>query len=176
MVLRKPKVQMEEITTTTKSKSKGQIYFERELGELTKLSPAPITFEDKDNIMKFKVTVTPAKDSYWFGGKYEFEIEIPEDYNTAAPKVHCLTKIYHPNIDLSGNVCLNILKEDWKPVLEVVDVVNGLIFLFLEPNPNDPLNHEAATVMRDNLDQFVANVKKSLKGNSVGGETYPKFL
>jgi ubiquitin-protein ligase len=27
-----------------------------------------------------------------------------------------LEQIYHPNLDLEGNVCLNILREDWKPV------------------------------------------------------------
>lgn len=49
-------------------------------------------------------------------------------------------KIYHPNIDLEGNVCLNILREDWKPVLSLQSIVVGLQFLFLEPNPDDPLN------------------------------------
>jgi ubiquitin-conjugating enzyme E2 M len=49
-------------------------------------------------------------------------------------------KIYHPNIDLEGNVCLNILREDWKPVLNLQSIVVGLQFLFLEPNPDDPLN------------------------------------
>lgn len=37
-------------------------------------------------------------------------------------QVLCETKIYHPNINLQGNVCLNILREDWKPVSCVVDV------------------------------------------------------
>jgi ubiquitin-conjugating enzyme E2 M len=41
-------------------------------------------------------------------------------------------------------VCLNILREDWKPVLDINAVVYGLIYLFYEPNPDDPLNHEAA--------------------------------
>jgi ubiquitin-conjugating enzyme E2 M len=35
------------------------------------------------------------------------------------PKVLCHTTIYHPNINLEGNVCLNILREDWKPVLDI---------------------------------------------------------
>ena len=40
-------------------------------------------------------------------------------------------QVYHPNIDLEGNVCLNILREDWKPVLSISAVIYGLQFLFL---------------------------------------------
>lgn len=51
-----------------------------------------------------------------------------------------LRQIYHPNIDLEGNVCLNILREDWKPVLNINSIIVGLQYLFLEPNADDPLN------------------------------------
>ena len=51
--------------------------------------------------------------------------------------------MYHPNIDLQGKVCLNILREDWKPTLSMSAVVLGLQFLFSEPNPGDPLNKGA---------------------------------
>jgi hypothetical protein len=37
-------------------------------------------------------------------------------------------------------VCLNILREDWKPVLNLNAVMVGLQYLFLEPNADDPLN------------------------------------
>lgn len=40
-------------------------------------------------------------------------------------------QVYHPNIDLEGNVCLNILREDWKPVLSTNSIIYGLQFLFL---------------------------------------------
>ena len=40
-------------------------------------------------------------------------------------------QVYHPNIDLEGHICLNILREDWKPVLSISSVVYGLQFLFL---------------------------------------------
>ena len=56
-------------------------------------------------------------------------------------QVMCLTKIYHPNIDLEGHVCLNILRDDWKPVLDINAVIYGIVYLFYESNPNDPLNH-----------------------------------
>ena len=60
-------------------------------------------------------------------------------------------QVYHPNIDLEGNVCLNILREDWKPVLTINAIVYGLQYLFLEPNPDDPLNKEAANELQVSL-------------------------
>ena len=42
-----------------------------------------------------------------------------------------MPQVYHPNIDLEGNVCLNILREDWKPVLSTNSIIYGLQFLFL---------------------------------------------
>lgn len=38
-------------------------------------------------------------------------------------------QVYHPNIDLDGNVCLNILREDWKPVLSINSIIYGLQYL-----------------------------------------------
>ena len=51
-------------------------------------------------------------------------------------QVKCETKVYHPNIDLEGNVCLNILREDWKPVLTINSIVYGLQYLFLVSRSN----------------------------------------
>lgn len=73
-------------------------------------------------------------------GNFRFTFNINNNYPHDPPKVKCTQKIYHPNIDLEGNVCLNILREDWKPVLNLNSVMVGLQFLFIEPNPADPLN------------------------------------
>lgn len=40
-------------------------------------------------------------------------------------------QVFHPNIDVDGNICLNILREDWKPVLSISSIIYGLQFLFL---------------------------------------------
>ena len=114
-------------------------------------------------------------ESIWKGGKYKFQISIPKEYPIKPPKTKLETPIYHPNIDLEGNVCLNILKDDWKPVGDLNLVVNGLLFLFLEPNPEDPLNHEAAAEFRDQEYRFKQNVAKTLRGEYFQGRHYPKF-
>lgn len=73
-------------------------------------------------------------------------------------------------------MCLNILRADWKPVLGINAVILGLIFLFIEPNPNDPLNKEAAELMRTNEAAFKEKVRKSLKGGVIDGFNFPKQI
>jgi ubiquitin-protein ligase len=60
------------------------------------------------------------------GGSFKFTFAINNNFPHEPPKVKCTQKIYHPNIDLDGNVCLNILREDWKPVLNLNAVIVGL--------------------------------------------------
>ena len=84
-----------------------------------------------------------------------------------------LSQVYHPNIDLEGNVCLNILREDWKPVLSVSSIIFGLQYLFLDPNPDDPLNKEAAEALRENPRAFEATVRRSLAGGHIGSTYFP---
>ena len=125
--------------------------------------------------MDFDVEYKPDSDSYWYGGKYLFSFHFSEDFLNVPPKVMCKTKIYHPNIDYDGNVCLNMLKEDWKPVLTGLDCIPGVYQLFVEPNPNDPLNHDVAKLMRDNIDQFKENVKRTLRGGYQFGQQFQRF-
>ena len=73
-------------------------------------------------------------------------------------------------------MCLNILRADWKPVLGINAVVLGLIFLFIEPNPTDPLNHEAAELMRNNKSDFANKVKRTLRGGRYDGKDFPKMI
>ena len=96
--------------------------------------------EGEENLQKFTVFMKPNEDSYWNGGIYPFTFEVPDTYPYEPPIVTCLTKIWHPNINLDGNVCLNILRKDWKPVLSINHIIFGLETLFLSPNPTDPLN------------------------------------
>ena len=84
--------------------------------------------------------------------------------------------MYHPNIDLDGNVCLNILREDWKPVLTINSIVYGLQYLFLEPNPEDPLNKEAARELQSNRRSFEYNVQKTMKGGHLNGVFFERCL
>ncbi|KAI0134627.1 ubiquitin-conjugating enzyme [Xylariales sp. AK1849] len=153
----------------------AQLRVQKDLNELSLGSTMKTEFPDPDDILNFLLTITPDEGQY-YGGKFTFTFNMNQNYPHEPPKVRCQQKIYHPNIDLEGKVCLNILREDWKPVLNLNAVIVGLQFLFLEPNASDPLNKEAAEDLRQSRDSFKRNVKTSMSGGSVRGTSYDRVL
>lgn len=126
-----------------------------------------------DKIMNFEIILKPDEGLYK-GGAFLFSFAVASAYPHEPPKVKCLTKVYHPNIDKQGNICLNILREDWKPVLTINSIIIGLNFLFIAPNADDPLNKEAASAMISNPSQFERNVALSIsRGCTIGNDFFP---
>jgi len=155
--------------------SAAQIRVQKDLTELDLPSTMKTNFPDPADLLNFTLTITPDEGMYR-GGAFQFSFVINTNYPHEPPKVKCTQKIYHPNVDLEGNVCLNILREDWKPVLNLNSVMVGLQYLFLEPNADDPLNKEAAEDLRRDRSVFSDNVKSSLRGGRIKGEVYDDVL
>ncbi|KAG2372024.1 Ubiquitin-conjugating enzyme E2 36 [Vigna angularis] len=84
------------------------------------------------------------------GGVFKLELFLPEEYPMAAPKVRFLTKIYHPNIDKLGRICLDILKDKWSPALQIRTVLLSIQALLSAPNPDDPLSENIAKHWKSN--------------------------
>ncbi|KRW99891.1 Ubiquitin-conjugating enzyme/RWD-like protein [Pseudocohnilembus persalinus] len=162
---------------TKKSKPSWKIRLEKDLVDIESDPYVNISFpKGQDNIEQIAFTVIPSDKSIWKGAKYDFVLEIPSEFPHKAPKATCGTTIWHPNIDLEGNVCLNILRADWAPVLTILNVIHGIMFLFDEPNPNDPLNQEAAEMFRDDRKQFEEFVKRTLRGGHIKGKQFQRFV
>lgn len=132
-------------------------------------------FPDPDDLLSFKLIICP-DEGFYRTGRFVFTFKVGPNYPHEPPKVKCETQVYHPNIDQQGNVCLNILREDWKPVLTINSIVYGLQYLFLEPNPEDPLNKEAAEVLTNNRRLFEQNVQKAMRGGQIGGTYFERCL
>ncbi|KAJ7958063.1 Ubiquitin-conjugating enzyme family protein [Quillaja saponaria] len=156
--------------------SAGELRLHKDIGDLNLPKTCSISFPNgKDDLMNFEVTVRP-DEGYYKGGKFAFSFQVSPVYPHEAPKVKCKTTVYHPNIDLEGNVCLNILREDWKPVLNINTIIYGLFHLFTQPNYEDPLNSEAAAVLRDDPKMFESNVRMAMSGGYIEDTYFPRCL
>lgn len=78
------------------------------------------------------------------GGVFQLELFLPDDYPMCAPKIRFLTRIYHPNIDRLGRICLDVLKNNWSPALQIRTILLSIQALLGAPNPEDPLNEAVA--------------------------------
>ena len=162
------------------------IRLQGEWGDFEEFPGIKVEFPDPKNIASFNIIVSP-NEGLWNGAKYTFKCDIPVDYPHKAPTVECLTTpIYHPNINFEGAVCLNILREGWKPTFGVVTVLFGLMHLFSAPNPYDPLPNrgnlpkemEAAALMLKDEKAFNNLVARTLRGGYINElqKNFPKLL
>lgn len=127
-------------------------FLTQEVSEIQSCMPktCKVEFQDVDDLRRFTLIIRP-EEGYWKGGKFVFEIRIPPEYNIKPPEAHCMTKIWHPNINEDGKICLSILREHsldgcgWLPTRTLKDVVWGLNSLFTDlVDFDDPLNVAAA--------------------------------
>uniref|UniRef100_A0A3B4CYF6 E2 NEDD8-conjugating enzyme n=1 Tax=Pygocentrus nattereri TaxID=42514 RepID=A0A3B4CYF6_PYGNA len=125
----------------------------KEVAELEANLPntCKVTFHDVNKLHHFQLAITP-DEGYYQGGKFQFEIEVPEAYNMVPPKVKCLTRIWHPNIAETGEICLSLLREHsidgtgWAPTrtLKVRPFRSSKTLELDLLNFDDPLNIDAA--------------------------------
>lgn len=91
------------------------------------------------------------KDTVYDGQRYRLLLEFPNSYPYSPPSVHFLTKCFHPNIDLQGALCLDILKEKWSALYDVRTILLSIQSLLGEPNNESPLNSQAASMWADQV-------------------------
>ena len=114
-----------------------------------------------DDIFHWQATIIGPEDTPYSGGIFELRIDFPQDYPFKPPNIIFITRIYHCNINVSGNICLDILKDQWSPALTICKVLLSICSLMNDQNPDDPLRPEAADMYVTNYELFVETAKRS---------------
>lgn len=115
--------------------------------------------QSKENLRHFYLKIKGPKDTPYETGVFKLELFLTKDYPMKPPKVRFLTKIYHPNVDKLGRICLDILKDKWSPALQIRTVCLSLQVLLQAPEPDDPLDNTVADLWKSNLKQAHANAR-----------------
>ena len=115
------------------------------------LEPVPgiSAFPDDENVLRWKACIDGTADGYYAKMSFRLQLEFSTAYPIEAPSVRFITPIYHPNVDMSGRICLDILKEKWSATYTVATLLLSIRALLDMPNNESPLNAQAAQLWDD---------------------------
>ncbi|CAB4431304.1 unnamed protein product [Rhizophagus irregularis] len=97
-----------------------------------------------DDLFYWQATIMGPFDSPYSGGVFYLSIRFPTDYPFKPPQVKFTTRVYHPNINSSGTICLDILRDQWSPAISISSVLLSIYCMLIDPNPDDPSVPEIA--------------------------------
>lgn len=116
----------------------------------TSCSAGPVA----QDMFHWQATIIGPNDSPYAGGVFQVTIHFPPDYPFKPPKVAFRTRVFHPNINNNGNICLDILKDQWSPALTISKVLLSICSLLTDPNPDDPLVPEIAHMCKTDKTKY----------------------
>lgn len=134
---------------------------QKELEEIQKDPPANCSAGPvDDDLFHWQATIIGPEDSPYHGGVFLINIHFSSDYPFKPPKCQFLTKIYHPNINSQGGICLDILKDNWSPALTVSKLLLSICSLLTDPNPDDPLVLDIAEIYKKDRQLYIEKAKE----------------
>ena len=129
----------------------------------------------QDDSLTEYLHIKSINDSNWLGyikgpintpyenGVFVLNILFTKKYPFEPPKIMFNTKIFHPNINSKGEICIDILKYNWSPGLTISKILLSIISLLADPNPNDPLAPEPSYLYLHNKTLFISKAKEYTK-------------
>lgn len=116
-----------------------------------------------EDLNNWVVSIKGPVDTPYEGGTFYLTVNIPPEYPFSPPKIKFNTKIYHPNINGIGEICLDTLKGSWAPSLTIQKTLLSIISLLSSPNPDDPLIVEIAKIYKENYEEYAKIAREFTK-------------
>jgi len=108
----------------------------------------------EDNISNLLADIDGPVGTPFEGGVFRCKLVFGQDFPASPPKGYFLTKIFHPNVAVNGEICVNTLKRDWKSSLGIEHVLLVIRCLLIVPNATSALNEEAGKLLLEAYDEF----------------------
>ncbi|KAK9504977.1 hypothetical protein O3M35_009139 [Rhynocoris fuscipes] len=112
-------------------------------------------------LFEWEVAIFGPPDTLYEGGYFKARMKFPADYPYSPPTIKFLSKVWHPNVYQSGDLCISILHppiddpqsgempcERWNPTQTVRTILLSVISLLNEPNTFSPANVDASVMYR----------------------------
>lgn len=119
----------------------------------------------EDDIMTWQAAIFGPENTEWENGVFKLKMTFSEEYPNAPPKVAFVTNIFHPNVYANGNICLDILQNQWTPIYDIAAILTSIQSLLTDPNPNSPANAEAARLYRENKREYLHRVQACVEAS-----------
>ncbi|CZR53604.1 uncharacterized protein PAC_03484 [Phialocephala subalpina] len=140
----------------------------RHAQELPAIEGISMELIDGHNMGHLLATIQGPAGTPYQGGTFFIRMDIPSDYPFKPPKCVAITRIYHPNISPQGRICMNILGNDWSPVLAIHIVLLSIASMLSDPNVQDPLVPEIAAQYIENRAVYEQNAQAYTKKYATG--------
>ncbi|KAI0032008.1 ubiquitin-conjugating enzyme/RWD-like protein [Vararia minispora EC-137] len=132
----------------------------RELNELRTNPPEGIRVTtDENNMLDVTGIIQGPEGTPYAGGYFRVKFKFTDEFPAAPPKCWFATKIFHPNVSGSGEICVNTLKKDWSPSYGISHILVTVKCLLIYPNPDSALDEEAGKLLQENYDSYCARAR-----------------
>jgi peroxin-4 len=122
-----------------------------------------VTLKPTDNILEWNGTIKGK--GLYSGGLFQVAIKLSPDYPFTAPNMRFVTQIFHPNISKDGKICLDVLDGNWSPAFTLLYAMECIQLLMDAPEPDSPLNCDAANLLKQDKVAYESFVKFTLCHN-----------
>jgi ubiquitin-conjugating enzyme E2 D len=123
---------------------------------ISNISACPID----DNLFEWEAIIIGPENTPYEQGLFKLNIYIPKDYPIKPPNVIFKTRIFHPNINHNGNICLDILKNSWNSSLTISKILLSICSLLNDPNTQDPLVPDIASLYEKDYNNYIKTAKE----------------
>lgn len=132
--------------------------------ELSDINEKPIegisVDPNEDNYFEWNCILRGAVEGPYKGGTFRFKLTLPPSFPFKAPSVVFQTKIYHPGVNDEGQICVPILRDEWKPSIKLSTVLGVIQEKVNNPSAEDPFEPDIAMLLRNDYAKFLANAKE----------------